>query len=153
MSLAKASPPCMFIDVECPHRIDGCRKINVITVNYYRSSGIESLKCVCLDVNYKPPSASVIEWIKLGLSVDEIYGDKCPGARYWAVYDKYGGIECTDVKQGLMCRACFEGIINDYKEGRRQLPPEEKKGLSRDDSTAKRSPGSSDEFKNRDIKW
>lgn len=150
MSLAKANPLCMFIDVECPHKIDGCRKINAMTVNYYRSSGIESLKCVCLDVNYEPPS--IIEGIKMMLSVDEMYGDKCAGARYWAVYDKDGGIECTDVKQGLMCRACFEGIIDDYKEGRRQFPPEEK-ALNQNDGTAENSLNSAGESEKRDIRW
>lgn len=150
MSLAKANPLCMFIDVECPHRIDGCRKINAMTVNYYRSSGIEYLKCVCLDVNYEPPS--IIEGLKMMLSVDEMYGDKCAGARYWAVYDKDGGIECTDVKQGLMCRACFEGIIDDYKEGRRQFPPEEK-ALNQNDGIAENSLNSVGESEKRDIRW
>ena len=130
-------------------KIDGCRKINAMTVNYYRSSGIESLKCVCLDVNYEPPS--IIEGIKMMLSVDEMYGDKCAGARYWAVYDKDGGIECTDVKQGLMCRACFEGIIDDYKEGRRQFPPEEK-ALNQNDGIAENSLNSAGESEKRDIR-
>lgn len=152
-----------FVDIECPQRIDGCWKNNLLMVEYhYRSHEITEIKCECSDEHYSGCcSESYFErTLNMGMTLtdmaksnrfhDELQHIHDIAVRYWAVYDEFGGIKCTDIQRGLMCRACFERIIDDYKEGRRQFPPEEKKEVSRDDSTTENSPDGSEK---RDIRW